>query len=191
MFDVDDVPVVDGFFLRGAPKAVEAERNIAGCYATLRDAQGAVLERGILWGGAMGPWVTQVDGTSWSVDLRKKRMAIPFSVRLDQTERELHPGTSKPRAFRSDVTMIDGALAQPVRIQMNEPLRHAGFVLYQSGWGPDDARPGDRLFSVFAVVRNPADRWPLYACLVIAAGLLLQFSQSLLRHIRSELRPAS
>jgi hypothetical protein len=42
------------------------------------------------------------------------------------------------------------------------------------------------LFSTFAVVRNPADQFPLYACIVIATGLVLHFTRKLLRHIRLE-----
>lgn len=189
MFEVE-VPIVDGFFLQEQERVVEAERNVPGCYATLRDDDGAIFAEGILWGGSAAPLVVELDGAAWSFDMRKQRMTLPFSVKLDETARELYPGTSKPRSFMSDVTFTAGEQSQEIRIQMNEPLRHAGFVLYQSGWGPDNARPGDRLFSVFAVVRNPADRWPLYACIVISIGLLLQFSQSLLAHIRRELRPS-
>ena len=53
-----------------------------------------------------------------------------------------------------------------------------------------DARPGERMFSVFAVVRNPSDQWPLYACIVIAAGMLMHFGRKLLRYVRSEVRTA-
>jgi hypothetical protein len=189
MFDVD-VPVVDGFFLQEQPRRVEAEMNIAGCYVTVRPEQGSP-ETGILWGGSRAPWVFEADGRSWGLDIRKKTMPIPFTVHLDRTARERHPGTGKPRAFMSDVTMIDDDVVQQTRIQMNEPLRHKGFVLFQSGWGPEEPRPGDRLFSVFAVVRNPADQWPLYACIVISLGLLIHFSQSLARYMGREMGAAS
>ena len=55
---------------------------------------------------------------------------------------------------------------------MNEPLRTDGLVLFQANWGPQNAPPGTPLFSGFAVVRNPSDYWPLYACIVIGLGLL-------------------
>jgi hypothetical protein len=75
---------------------------------------------------------------------------------------------------------------RPVRISMNQPLRDGGLVLYQASWGPSNARPGDPLFSTFAVVRNPADRLPLVACIVIAAGLLVHFGRKLALHLRAE-----
>ena len=86
--------------------------------------------------------------------------------------------------------MTEGSTTRPVKISMNEPLRSDGLVLYQASWGPANARQGQRLFSTLAVVRNPSDRWPLYGCIVIAAGLLMHFSRKLARVLRSEARPA-
>jgi len=71
---------------------------------------------------------------------------------------------------------------------MNEPFRHRGYTFYQSGWGPPNAAPGTPLFSTFSVVRNPSDRVPLIACLVIAAGMLLHFGRKLVLHVRSQAR---
>jgi hypothetical protein len=77
-----------------------------------------------------------------------------------------------------------------VKISMNEPLREHGLVLYQASWGPSNAGPKDRLFSTFAVVRNPADVMPLVACIVIAAGMLFHFARKLTRYMKSEVRAA-
>jgi hypothetical protein len=59
-------------------------------------------------------------------------------------------------------------------------------VLFQSSWGPPNARPGERLFSVFSVVRNPSDHWPLYSCIVIGVGLLIAFTQKLMKYVRAQ-----
>jgi hypothetical protein len=96
-----------------------------------------------------------------------------------------------PRKFMSDVTVAEGDVVEAMRIQMNEPLRRDGFIVFQSSWGPQNAGPDARLFSGFAVVRNPADQWPLISCIVIAIGMLLQFGRTLFRHVRSEMRRAS
>ena len=68
---------------------------------------------------------------------------------------------------------------------MNEPLRYKGYVLFQSGWGDRPAK-----YTVLAVVRNPSDQWPLYACIVITLGLVIHFSRNLLRYIQREARTA-
>jgi cytochrome c biogenesis protein ResB len=95
------------------------------------------------------------------------------------------------KEFSSDVRVIEGDAARPIKISMNEPLRDEGLVLYQASWGPSNARPGDPLFSTLSVVRNPADQYPLYACIVIAAGLLIHFLRKLTRYVRSEARKAA
>jgi hypothetical protein len=187
MFDVD-VPVVDGFFLSERKKDAEAERNIAGLYATVvADGQ---RQTGILWGAMAGPWTFSTPAGRFAVDLRKERYPMPFTVVLRDFTKEDHPGLDMPKAFSSDVTVIEDGSARPVRIEMNQPLRDGGLVLYQASWGPAGSPPGTPLFSTLSVVRNPADQWPLYSCIVIAAGLLLHFSRKLARYVRVEARKA-
>jgi hypothetical protein len=143
-------------------------------------------EAGILWGAEAHPLPVNVAGKPWAVTLRKERHPMPFTLALEDFTKVDHPRLDMPKAFSSDVTVIEGSISRPVRISMNEPLRNQGLVLYQASWGPSTARPGDPLFSTFAVVRNPADRMPLYACIVIAAGLLVHFSRKLVRYVRFE-----
>jgi len=86
------------------------------------------------------------------------------------------------------VTKLQDGVPQKLTISMNQPLRQSGFTLYQSGFiEPSDGGAG-RWWSTFAVVRNPADQAPLWATIVMTAGLLLHFSQKLLRHVRRERR---
>jgi hypothetical protein len=186
---------VGGWVLEALPPAQEAERNVPGAYVTLvakggAAAPGGVDPRGILWGGQSGPWVTTVGGRRFEVDLRTRRWQLPFSVTLDRFVHRRHPGTSMPSEFSSYVTQAKGGVSVERHITMNEPLRDQGYTLYQSGWGPQDAPEGAPLFSTFSVVRNPADRVPLIACLVIAAGLLLHFGRKLFLHIQAQSRSA-
>jgi hypothetical protein len=44
------------------------------------------------------------------------------------------------------------------------------------------------MFSVFAVVRNPSDQVPLYACIVIGMGLLIHFGRKLVFYLKAEAR---
>ncbi len=71
---------------------------------------------------------------------------------------------------------------------MNKPLRRDGYVLFQSSWGPSDAGPNDRLFSVFSVVKNPADQWPLIACLITTLGMSIHFGRKLFRYARGQVQ---
>jgi hypothetical protein len=187
MFEVE-VPVVDGIFLNELEKAKEAEQNVAGCYATVVAA--GQRQEGILYGLALAPWTVEVAGRRFGIDLRHERYPMPFTVRLDDFTKLDHARSTMARHFSSDVTVFEAGTSRSVHIKMNEPLRDEGLVLYQASWGPSNARPGDPLFSTLAVVRNPADQYPLYACIVIATGLILHFGRKLVRHIRIEAKTA-
>jgi len=185
MFDVE-VPVVDGVFLNALPQAPAAEQNIAGAYVTVIERAGGERFAGILWGRDAAPWTVRVDDRDWAIDLRHEHYPMAFTLLLDDFTKEDHPRSSMPKSFESDVTVVQGAAARALTISMNEPLRDGGLVVFQSSWGPSNARPGEPLFSTFSVVRNPADRFPLWACIVIAIGLVLHFSRKLIRYISIE-----
>jgi len=193
-FMVNSRPRSDGRALREvAPEIEHAEQNLAGIYAALRPKDGSPRQEGILWGWSgnssttsWSPMVLEVGGTAWATELRHVRYQLPFTIHLDKFTATFHPRTDEPASFESEVTKIEGDVLQPVVIRMNEPLRHGDFILFQSGYGPPGAGPGDRMYSSFSVARNPSDQWPLWSCGIIAVGLLLHFSQKLFGYIRAE-----
>lgn len=182
--------VVDGVRLVSRPTDPRAEANIAGACVSVVDDRDGIRRRALLWGAEAKPFTFFAAGKSWALSLRKERYEMPFELQLDRFTKEDHPGIDMPKSFASDVKVASAGAQRDVKISMNEPLRDGGLVLYQASWGPSNARPGDRLFSTFAVVRNPADQWPLAACLVIAAGLLFHFVRKLVRYIQLEARAA-
>lgn len=184
MFEVQ-VPVIDGYFLREEEPAKEAETNIAGAYLRLVDSSSGASQQAIVWSAEEHPWTATCGGRTFTFDLRRERHALPFELELDKFTKVDHPGTGIPQSFSSDVTLDEGVSERSLRISMNEPLRSQGLVVYQASWGPQSAPPGAKLFSTFAVVRNPADRLPLCACIVIACGLLLHFGRRLSQSLRN------
>ena len=138
-----------------------------------------------MWGAQEHPWTAVCGGRTFTFDLRRERHELPFAIELDKFAKVDHPGTGIPLSFTSDVTVDEAGSERALRISMNEPLRSQGLVVYQASWGPQDAGPGARLLSTFAVVRNPADRMPLAACAVIACGLLLHFGRKLSGALRN------
>ena len=129
-----------------------------------------------------------VAGREFALKLRKKRFELPFAIHLHDFHHDYHPGTGMARSYMSDVSISADSVETPVRIEMNDPLRRDGLIVFQSTWGPQDAQPGEPLYSGFAVVRNPSDHFPLIACIVIAIGLCLHFWRMLIRHVRNETR---
>jgi len=180
-------PAVNGFCLEAQPEERENEANVAGAYAEVLPANGA-SQQGLLWGQARQPYAFTLDGRSFTVELRKRQFPLPFALRLDKFTFERHPGTMMAKVYRSNATKIENGVEEAVEITMNEPLRHLGYTFYQSSYGPQNAKPGDRMYSVLAVVRNPADQVPLYSCLVIAAGMTAHFLLALFRYLRREAR---
>ena len=181
-----DAHIVEGYYLRSLPSEKDAERNVAGAYATLRDTASGRESEIILTGAAMFPSTVSWDGTDYTLQLAHARYPLPFAVTLDKFTRTLHPNTQMASSFESEITWTKDDLPQKSRIYMNHPLRKDGFTLFQASWGPQNARANAPLFSVFAVVRNPADQIPLYSCIVVSVGLLLHFTQKLRRHIQMQ-----
>lgn len=179
---------VDGYLLQERPPETQAEANIAGLYAAVIEAPSGVRHEGILWGMSRGPWMINSQGVDYAIDLRHRRWQVPFTIHLEKFTRELHPRTGIPSNFMSDVVKIENGTPQHIEIKMNEPLRQHGYTFFQSSWGPQNARGNERLFSVFAVVRNPADQWPLYATVIVSLGLVIHFLQKLFRYLRAQNR---
>jgi hypothetical protein len=180
--------VEDGYYLRQLEGNVETERDIAGCYARIVKSDGSKSAPFILWGGQFHPFSVTVDGRTFTIDMRKRLWPMPFDVKLDKFIADFHPGTSRPAKFISDVRRVENGQEAEVRIQMNEPMRYEGFTFFQASYGPTGAKPGDEMYSVFEIVRNPADHWPEYSLYVVAFGMLVTFLTKLGGHLAAASR---
>ena len=164
---------VDGVTLVPRPAAPEPSGNRPGL---ILSAEGAVPAAGLVWAGEQAPLILNAGDRRYRVDLVPREWPLPFTVRLIRFRHETHPGTEMPSHFSSRVEVREGDTTREVDIRMNEPLRHGNFTLYQASWGPQNADPDARLYSVLSVSRNPAGEWALYASLVITAGLVIHYA---------------
>ena len=114
-------------------------------------------------------------GRTWQLVMRPARYYKPYSVTLQKFTHEKYVGTEIPKNFASNITLIDPerAVNRNVLIYMNHPLRYRGETYYQAGFERDDKT------SILQVVRNPSFIAPYVACIVVAAGLLVQFGYHL------------
>jgi hypothetical protein len=177
--------VADGFYLRPQQPAMSAEANLAGVIASVRE-PGAPEKSILLWEVATAPVTHRTaDGRIFTIHFKRQSWELPFTVTLNQFTHEKHPGTMRPKVFASDVIKRDSGVDQPVKIEMNKPLRHEGYTLFQASynekWTPD--RPRSEMFSVFAVVNNPSDQWPVWATIMAAVGMTLHFCMKLAESI--------
>ena len=118
-------------------------------------------------------------GRTWEISLRLARSYKPFSIQLLKVTHDVYVGTDIPKNFSSQIklTTPDGRDDREVLIYMNNPLRYGGYTFYQSQM--DSARG----LTGLQVVRNPSWLLPYIACLMMFAGLVLQFGLSLVAFI--------
>ncbi len=186
---------LDGFVLLARdPVTTNNMRNLPGIIASLKPTDGGKAKSAILWGGSMQrngnriPWPVSMGGKSYQVDLRSQTWDLPFAVRLNRFVHKRHAGIAMAKEYSSYVTKIQDGQLRDIHITMNEPMRHQGVTLYQTGWGPQDQPRAKRFWSTFSVVENPSDRIPMWACIVIAIGLLWHFLRRLYLHLKAESR---
>jgi len=140
--------------------------------------------------GSLGTWLVSdalgapqtfsTGGKTWQLAMRPARYYKPYSVTLQKFTHEKYPGTEIPKNFASNVTLIDPerSVNRNVLIYMNHPLRYRGDTFYQAGFERDDRT------TILQVVRNPSFLAPYVACIVVAAGLLVQFGYHLVGFAR-------
>ncbi len=168
------IEVVDGFYIQEVEKDIkEEERNMPGCYVTVKDKDGNPIQRLVLWAGNPYPVSFTHEGARYGVTYLMEVWPMPFVVDLHKTLGEYHPGTRIPRWFQSNITKVDGSSREDYEIVMNEPARHDGYTLYQAGYTA--AAEGETPSSTFAIVNNPSDKWPEYALYASTVGLLIHF----------------
>jgi hypothetical protein len=121
-------------------------------------------------------WMNQ----TWQLVMRPARYYKPYSITLQKFTHERYAGTEIPRNFASTVTLIDPdrSTSRDVLVYMNHPLRYRGETFYQAGFQKDDSA------TILQVVHNPSFLAPYVACVIVAAGLLIQFSYHLVGFAR-------
>jgi hypothetical protein len=146
-----------------------------------RDVPAAAIEIQPKDGGSLGTWLVSdalgapqgfsCGGRTWQIAMRTARYYKPYSITLQKFTHERYAGTDIPKNFASKVTLIDPerSVSRDVLIYMNHPLRYRGETFYQAGFQQDDRA------TILQVVHNPSFLAPYVACVIVAAGLLVQF----------------
>ncbi len=182
------------FLVLPAPKTTEMDR---------RDLPCAVIE---LFNGrqSIGTWLTsailnpqtiQHKNKTLDIALRFRRYYEPFSLTLLKATHEKYKGTENPKNFSSQVRLKNKATNEDreVLIYMNHPLRYGGLTFYQHQMAADEAavQQGHIPNSTLQVVRNPTWLTPYLACLMVGAGLLVQFLTHLVGFLRKQKKKLS
>lgn len=158
----------------------------------VRDVPSAVIELEAD-GKSLGTWLVSeylrdrqpvtFNSRTYALGLRLRRYYKPFSLQLVEFRHDVYKGTDTPKNFSSLVRLRnpDNGEDREVKIYMNNPLRYGGLTFYQSGWDPDDKG------TLLQVVRNPGWLTPYLACLLVGAGLTIQFLSHLVPFVKRKL----
>jgi hypothetical protein len=119
-------------------------------------------------------------GHSYELVMRPIRYYKPFTLKLEDFTHDVYTGTTVPKNFSSRVQLMNTETKEnrEVLIYMNNPLRYNGETYYQASF-----EPGDKV-SILQVVRNPSWLTPYLACVMVGAGLLIQFLSHLVAFAR-------
>ncbi len=131
----------------------------------------------------LGVDTVNVGGHPYDIALRFRRNYKPYSLRLKDVRFDKYMGTETAKNYSSEVHLVDPSrhVDRDVKIWMNNPLRFAGETFYQSGF---HVRPNSFVeCTVLQVVKNTGWMIPYVACMIVAAGMLAQFSVVLLRFL--------
>jgi hypothetical protein len=150
-----------------------------------RDVPSAVVEL-ITPEGSIGTWlvsehldhVQQVpwNNRNYELSLRPRRLYKPYSLELLKFRNDVYAGTEIPKNYSSRVVLNrpDTGEHREVLIYMNNPLRYAGETYYQASFDLDNHG------TILQVVRNPSWLTPYLSCIMVGAGLVVQFMTHLI-----------
>jgi hypothetical protein len=161
--------------LTAKPPEKEPELNFSGLTFAIDHAGGDQDGLYIAFEAMPRPIELTVKDKTYRLIFGKQQRALPFAVRLENFTKDLYPGTAMARGYSSDITVIDGALEWPARIEMNTPLRYKGYTLYQSSFEETE----DGAVSILTVTRNSGRLFPYLGTALLALGLLLHIGLTL------------
>lgn len=132
-----------------------------------------------VWLGIGDRAVLRVDEAGREVEFGYyfRRLALPFSVRLERFNIERYAGTRDPSSYSSQVS-VESSTAAPFQttISMNEPLSLSGFTLYQASYEDAEPRP---VTSILSVNQDPGRVLKYLGSLFLVGGIIVLFKQKL------------
>lgn len=150
------------------------DRNYPSALVTLKD--GSQTVGSWLVSTVLGAHQTfEHKGRTYDLALRFRRHYTQHTVTLLEARHDVYQGTDIPKNYSSRVRVQNPATGEDreVLIYMNNPLRYAGLTYYQFQMGRAEAGSGRS--STLQVVRNPSWITPYVGCVIVSAGLLIQF----------------
>jgi len=120
------------------------------------------------------------EGRTYQITMRHRRQYLPYAVTLKKFSHDKYAGTEIPKNFSSLVHLSNAATREErdVLISMNDPMRYDSKAFYQASFGKGD------MLSILQVVENPGWLIPYISCVLVAVGLIVHFTVSLMKSSR-------
>jgi hypothetical protein len=163
--------VSPGIWWRGLPHETDTDkRDMPSGAVELLTPQGS-LGMFLVSAYLTRPQEVTCNGRQCQLSLRPVRFYKPFQIHLVEFKHDKYPGTDIPKNFSSRVRVRrpDTGEDREVLIYMNNPLRYAGETYYQASFDTDDQG------TILQVVHNPSWLTPYFSCVMVGAGLIVQF----------------
>ena len=117
------------------------------------------------------PEIITIHNKDYALLLRPERTYLPFTIQLKDFKKIMHPGTEIAKSFSSEIYLVENETSRRVLIEMNAPLRHKGYTLYQASFAELE---NGKQATVLAVVKNYGRLFPYIASIIMCIGILLQ-----------------
>lgn len=159
------------FELREKKIEKEMNQNISGIFYKLISDDENVNGYYIYQLEQRNPQIITINNQSYALLIRPQRTYLPFEIELVDFNKIMHPGTTIPKSFSSEVYLIENQNSRRILIEMNAPLRHNGYTLYQASYA--ELNNGQEA-TVLAVVKNYGRLFPYISSIIMCIGVLLQ-----------------
>lgn len=117
-------------------------------------------------------WLTEGEarqfGKGHQVYFGRRSLELPFGIQLEKFSKIDYPGTEMAMSFES-LVKVSGS-GEPIKISMNEPLKHDGFTLYQASY---EVIPNHAPASIFSVNRDPGRAIKYLGAFILAVGIII------------------
>lgn len=116
---------------------------------------------------------------AYVLSYQNRRLDLGFPIYLKKFSMTHYEGTQKAKTYSSDVEVLPADARPKVTglIEMNEPLKYAGYTFYQSSFNQDE-KTGEPTASVLSVNYDPG-RWIKYlGSLILSLGIVTFFVQT-------------
>lgn len=133
-----------------------------------------------VWAEMYTPHEVVLGGNHYTIGYQNDEQPLGFAIQLKDFRLRHYPGgEARPMSYESDVKVISQAnsgeslVRDNITIQMNEPLDHGGYRIFQSSY--IDQPRGDPRISIFSIAYDPGVGIIYMGSIILCLGIMIMF----------------